>query len=154
MLNNTLLHTKHGKNKELGADVCAVRAIIIHESKFLLIQRTITDHFGGEWEFPGGCIEQNETVLDALARELFEETGITIKNISNYLGNMEYLSRLGTGKIIREFIFVIDPLIDPAGIKLTEHDAFVWIDQKDLSTYHITEVTKSILPKLSTSSIK
>ena len=32
----------------------------------------------GDWEFPGGQVEEGETLMQALEREVFEETGITV----------------------------------------------------------------------------
>jgi len=44
----------------------------------LLARRPREAHQGGLWEFPGGKIEADECVVDALARELSEELGIHI----------------------------------------------------------------------------
>lgn len=33
----------------------------------------------GDWEFPGGQVEEGETIPHALEREVFEETGVVIK---------------------------------------------------------------------------
>ncbi len=36
----------------------------------------------GDWEFPGGQVEEGETIPHALEREIFEETGIVARVIS------------------------------------------------------------------------
>ena len=33
----------------------------------------------GDWEFPGGQVEEREILTHALKREVFEETGVTVK---------------------------------------------------------------------------
>jgi len=33
----------------------------------------------GDWEFPGGQVEEGETIPHALEREVFEETGMTVQ---------------------------------------------------------------------------
>jgi 8-oxo-dGTP diphosphatase len=56
-----------------------VVAVITNDSNEVFITRRHPDsHLGGLWEFPGGKVEHNETVQDALVRELQEEAGIKI----------------------------------------------------------------------------
>lgn len=45
---------------------------------FLLAQRPAGKVYAGYWEFPGGKVEPQETIKDALVRELQEEMGITV----------------------------------------------------------------------------
>lgn len=47
------------------------------DGRILIAQRASAQHQGGLWEFPGGKVEDGETVQTALARELQEELGIT-----------------------------------------------------------------------------
>lgn len=55
--------------------VPGVRALIINdEGEVLLQQRSDT----GCWGLPGGCVELGETALEALRREVLEETGLTV----------------------------------------------------------------------------
>ena len=56
-----------------------VAAVIRDQQEQILIaQRPADKHQGSKWEFPGGKVETNETVFQALQRELREELGIVI----------------------------------------------------------------------------
>lgn len=54
--------------------------ILIDEAGRVLVTRRAPDaHQGGLWEFPGGKVEEGETILVALARELREELGVLVE---------------------------------------------------------------------------
>ena len=53
-------------------------ACIVHQGRILLIQRA-QDPNKGFWSFPGGRVELGETILEAVRREVREETGIEIE---------------------------------------------------------------------------
>jgi len=55
----------------------SVSTVILNDSgKILLIKGAKRG-----WELPGGLLEYNETIIDALTREVREETGVEIHNI-------------------------------------------------------------------------
>jgi 8-oxo-dGTP diphosphatase len=58
----------------------AVGILIRSRGDFLMTTRPIGKAYAGYWEFPGGKLEANETVEEALRRELIEEIGVTILN--------------------------------------------------------------------------
>jgi 8-oxo-dGTP diphosphatase len=56
----------------------AVAVIRDRQGHILIARRPVDTHQGGLWEFPGGKVEPDESVADALARELHEELGIRV----------------------------------------------------------------------------
>ncbi|MGP1908415.1 NUDIX hydrolase [Metabacillus sp. JX24] len=48
----------------------AVRAVIIHNNKILMVHSNL-----GDYKFPGGGVDKNESHAEALMREVAEETG-------------------------------------------------------------------------------
>lgn len=63
------------KKKQLDV----VAALIKKGGKILLCQRKVNDHYGGLWEFPGGCVEEKESREEAIEREIKEEAGLKVK---------------------------------------------------------------------------
>lgn len=60
----------------------AVAVIKNQHGQIFIAKRPKDSHQGGLWEFPGGKVETNETVLEALKRELFEEIDVSLINAS------------------------------------------------------------------------
>ena len=54
-------------------------ALIDGDGRVLIAQRPEGKSLAGQWEFPGGKVEDGETPEAALIRELDEELGITVK---------------------------------------------------------------------------
>ncbi len=50
--------------------------------KVFVARRPQGSHLGGKWEFPGGKVGSDETALQALKRELFEEVNIDVRDCS------------------------------------------------------------------------
>ena len=58
--------------------VAIIERVVDGEYQVLFAQRPVGKAYAGYWEFPGGKIESNETVIEALIREIDEELGVHI----------------------------------------------------------------------------
>jgi 8-oxo-dGTP diphosphatase len=54
-----------------------VLGVILNNGKILLVQRIDGSNQRPQWQLPGGTVERNEAEEAAIAREVFEETGVT-----------------------------------------------------------------------------
>ena len=59
------------ETKQLQVHFVSAAGLVYKDGKVLLIR---SERRG--WEFPGGVVEQGEEILDALKREIYEESGI------------------------------------------------------------------------------
>lgn len=64
----------------LKRPVPAVSALVTDQDKVLLIKRGAEPN-RGLWSLPGGSIELGETVVDALVREIREETSLDVEPV-------------------------------------------------------------------------
>lgn len=68
----------------------AVGILMKANGDMLLAQRPEGKPYAGYWEFPGGKVEGNEAILDALKREFMEELGVQIHSAEAWCG-VEYI---------------------------------------------------------------
>ncbi len=95
---------RYGYFRLLGRSTLDVRAIVVTEDqKVLLVKHT---YLPG-WFLPGGLVERGESLLAAVRRELFEETGIrsitTPTLFSVYLGNMRGVANYPAVFIVNQY---------------------------------------------------
>jgi 8-oxo-dGTP pyrophosphatase MutT (NUDIX family) len=87
------------------------------DGSILMLKRVDT----GEWAFPGGCIEGDETPEEAAYRETFEETGRRLGSAGGQL-----MRRIKDGVDFTTFISDVDaPFIPTLN---HEHSAFAWVN--------------------------
>ncbi|GAA2354267.1 hypothetical protein GCM10009854_35440 [Saccharopolyspora halophila] len=100
-----------------------VRAVVTRQDRVLLLRRPAGGARGGEWEFPGGKVEAGDAdLLQALRREVREETGLRIAEVTAYLAAHDYTTR--DGLLARQHTWSVTATGDR--VRLTEHDAYVW----------------------------
>jgi ADP-ribose pyrophosphatase YjhB (NUDIX family) len=58
--------------------LCGAGVIIINPKGEILLQRRMDNDL---WAIPGGAVELGETVEETAIREVFEETGLKVKNL-------------------------------------------------------------------------
>lgn len=101
-------------------------AIIFFDNQILVTQRSEKMKLPLKWEFPGGKLEENESEIDCIKREIKEELNIEIevlKKLSNSI--FDY----GTFKI-NLFPFIANYV--SGEILLTEHKNYMLLDKADL----------------------
>lgn len=72
----------------------SVTAIIENSGKFLFVKRDSSmGNFPDKWVFPGGKVEPGEDVVQALYRELEEETGLGFTNDFAFLSSYQFVRK-------------------------------------------------------------
>lgn len=62
--------------------VAAVGGLVVNSRGRLLLVRRARDPGMGKWGLPGGFVDKNESIEEALHREVLEETGLRVKRQS------------------------------------------------------------------------
>jgi 8-oxo-dGTP diphosphatase len=117
-------------------------ALIIHDEKVLLAQRSAAMDLPGKWEFPGGKVEDGEDPKACLLREIREELSIEIR-VKQTLTPVEYAYPT---KTIRLLPFLAEWI--SGKIILSEHSQFAWYDKNQLFFLDIAPADLPILHEL------
>ncbi|MEI6835580.1 MAG: NUDIX hydrolase [Candidatus Falkowbacteria bacterium] len=107
-----------------------VSCYVEHDGKILILHRQNHKPQGNTWGLPAGKIDGNEDKIEAMLREIFEETGYKID-----LSNLEYLDKVYVKYPEYSFIYHMfrlvvnsEPLIK---INPEEHQDFKWVSPNE-----------------------
>ena len=116
--------------------------VIIRNNTVFISKRAVELHQGGLWEFPGGKREQNETLEQALIRELQEEVGIEVIEQTEFL----LIEHDYGDKKVRLDVRLVEYFEGEPSHQ--ENQTSQWVDIADLANYNFPTANKSIVEKL------
>jgi ADP-ribose pyrophosphatase YjhB (NUDIX family) len=117
----------------------AVSAAIVRDGKVLVVRRARNPALS-LYTLPGGVVETGETLLQAVTREVREETALTIEPVG-LAGHREAIVRDAQGCVERHFIILCFAARWLAGEPALneELDDARWLDPAELSGLRTTE---------------
>src|SRR2546427_6340645 len=89
-----------------------VGAVIFDGDRVLLVKRA-HDPLKGEWSLPGGAVDRGETLEQAVAREIKEETGLEVE-VGPVVEVLDRIHRDASGSVEYHFV-IVDYLCRPTG---------------------------------------
>ena len=120
----------------------AVGVLIKPDQSILLGQRPEGKPYAGYWEFPGGKMEADETLLQALQRELQEEIDVSINDASEFL----VIEHDYPHAYVRLHICLVTSWVgEPKGI---ENQALAWVLKNEITKPKLEPILPATLPIL------
>jgi 8-oxo-dGTP diphosphatase len=103
----------------------------------------------GYWSIPGGLVETGETLQEAVSREVFEETGLTVDNAAMF-EIFERVMRDTAGRAEYHYILV-DYVCTVKGRDTARAGDDVsrveWVPRARLGDYRLTEGTLGVIER-------
>lgn len=105
---------------------------LIHKNGRYLLQDRIKNDWKG-YTLPGGHIEPGEFIVDAVIREMQEETGLTIRH-PHLCGVKQFPLEEG-----RYIVFLFETEEFEGDLRSSEEGTVHWIDERELSKVNLVE---------------
>jgi 8-oxo-dGTP diphosphatase len=125
--------------------VLGVSTLVRLDGRVLLVKRA-RQPLRGYWSLPGGHVEGGETLAEAAAREVREETGVTIDGLRQ-IDLIEVVDRDTGGGIANHFVLVVFAARYHSGTATAGDDAAEtrWVAPAEFAGLQMTEEARRVI---------
>jgi 8-oxo-dGTP diphosphatase len=124
-------------------EVISVAIVKNEQQQFLIARRQAGQHLAGKWEFPGGKVEEGETLEIAMVRELKEEVGLTAIDYTLFDSLTFQYDQLA----LTLHFYLVNHFSGTA--KGLEGQELKWVSLAELDNYEFPKANRSVINKLS-----
>ncbi len=127
--------------------VTAVGGVVICEGRVVLVRRGKEPLFG-RWTIPGGAVEPGELMVQALEREMHEETGLRVR-VGELLEIVESIFRDAAGELQYHYV-IHDYACEAVGGELrpgSDAAEVALVAPADFPRYGLTESASRVIGK-------
>jgi 8-oxo-dGTP diphosphatase len=121
------------KPADFNPKAATVGCCFLHyQDKILILHRQDYKAEGNSWAIPGGKLHESEPIIDAIIREVFEETGYKLdKEKVHHIGKL-YI-KVPNFDFEYHMVKYLEPIQNPGDVKINfkEHKGFTWVTPKD-----------------------
>jgi 8-oxo-dGTP diphosphatase len=128
--------------------IVGVGGVVLDAEGRVLLARRAHEPLKGEWSLPGGAVEVGETLEEAVAREILEETGVGVV-VGPVVEVLDRIEKTADGRVEYHFV-IIDYVCYAATGTLawgSDADAAAWVPPEELPAYRITAKAASVIDK-------
>ena len=123
-------------------NIDVVAAVIKKNNLFLVANRSFEANSPGIWEFPGGKVEEKETFVSALIREIEEELSLKIQ-VGEKITSIDLNTSDKYISVHYFYAFIVS-----GHINLNVHSEFKWVARDQLSAFKYIDGDRYILKHL------
>jgi len=127
--------------------IAAVGVVVLKKGKVLLIKRNKPPK-SFEWSIPGGAQDLGEKLKETAKREVWEEAGIRIKNLT-LVDAVDFIKK-NESNTTQNHYSLIDYMADYDGGDLTAGDDAIdakWVAVDELQQYNLWQETTTLIQK-------